>query len=272
MYVVMVAPECSPVVQVGGLADAVSGLAHEMEIRGNSVEIVLPKYNNMRYDRIWGLTLDFRDLWVPWYGGAIHCSVYFGFANGRKCFFIEPHSRDNFFDRPHAYGYDDDAMRYAFFSKAALEFMFKAGKRPDVVHCHDWQTALVPVLLFELYKYYGMDTQRVCLTVHNFAHQGKIGPALLSATGLNRPEYYFHPDRLQDPANPGSLNMLKGGIVHANFVTTVSPHHAWEVMHTDQARGLTRTIWTHHQKFGGVLNGIDYDMWNPAVDPMIARP
>ena len=271
MYVVMVAPECSPVVQVGGLADAVSGLARELEIRGNSVEIVLPKYNNMRYDRIWGLTLDFRDLWVPWYGGAIHCSVYFGFANGRKCFFIEPHSSDNFFDRPHAYGYDDDAMRYAFFSKAALEFMFKAGKRPDVIHCHDWQTALVPVLLFELYKYYGMDTQRVCLTVHNFAHQGKIGPALLSATGLNRPEYYFHPDRLQDPANPAALNMLKGGIVYANFVTTVSPHHAWEVMHADQARGLTRAIWTHHQKFGGVLNGIDYDMWNPAVDPMIAR-
>lgn len=271
MYVVMVAPECSPIVQVGGLADAVSGLARELEIRGNSVEIILPKYNNMRYDRIWGLTLDYRDLWVPWYGGAIHCSVYFGFANGRRCFFIEPHSRDNFFDRPHAYGYDDDAMRYAFFSKAALEFMFKASKRPDVIHCHDWQTALVPVLLFEMYKYLGMDTQRVCLTVHNFAHQGKIGPPLLSATGLNRPEYYFHRDRLQDSAHPGVLNLLKGGIIYSNFVTTVSPRHAWEVMNTEQARGLAHTLWTHHKKFGGVLNGIDYDTWNPEVDCRIAR-
>ena len=71
----------------------------------------------------------------------------------RKCFFIEPHSRDNFFHRPATYGYADDAMRFAFFSKAALEFMLKANKRPDVIHCHDWQTGLVPVLLFENNNY-----------------------------------------------------------------------------------------------------------------------
>lgn len=271
MYVVMVAAECSPVVQIGGLADVVSGLAREIEIRGNSVEIILPKYNCMRCDRIWGLTLDYQDLWVPWCDGAIHCTVYFGFVNGRKCFFIEPHSRDNFFDRPHAYGYDDDAMRYAFFSKAALEFMLKANKRADVIHCHDWQTALVPVLLFEMYKYHGMENQRVCLTVHNFGHQGKAGAALLSATGLNSPKYYFHPDRLQDSTHSSALNLLKGGIVYANFITTVSPHHAWEVLNTDQGRGLAHTLWMHRCKFGGVLNGIDYDTWNPEVDCAIAR-
>jgi starch synthase len=270
MYVVMVAPECSPVVQVGGLADVVSGLARELEIRGNSVEIILPKYDRMRYDRIWGLTLDYRDLWVPWYSGAIHCSVYFGFAHGRKCFFIEPHSQDNFFYRPLAYGYNDDAMRYAFFSKAALEFLLKASKRPDVIHCHDWQTALVPVLLFEIYKYQGMDRQRVCFTVHNFGHQGKIGAEVLSATGLKRSEYYFHPDRLQDNAHPNALNLLKGGIVYSNFVTTVSSHHAWEAMNTAQGAGLAHTLWTHRAKFGGVLNGVDYDTWNPEVDPAIA--
>jgi starch synthase len=270
MYVVMVAAECAPVIQVGGLADMVSGLARELELRGNAVEIILPKYDCMRYDRIWGLTLDYRDLWVPWYNGAIHCSVHFGFVNGRKCFFIEPHSRDNFFYRPHAYGYEDDALRYAFFSKAALEFMLKANKRPDVIHCHDWQTALIPVLLFEIYKYHGMERQRVCLTIHNFAHQGRIGADLLFATGLKWPEYYFHPDRLQDDTHRGALNMLKGGIVYANFVTTVSRHHAWEAMYTEQAHGLAQTLWTHHQKFGGVLNGIDYNVWNPEVDDSIA--
>jgi starch synthase len=270
MYVVMVAAECAPVIQVGGLADVVAGLSREMEVRGNHVEIILPKYDQMRYDRIWGLTLDYRDLWVPWYGGAIHCSVYFGFVNGRKCFFIEPHSRDNFFHRPSAYGYADDTMRYAFFSKAALEFMLKTNKRPDVIHCHDWQAALVPVLLFEIYKYHGMANQRVCLTVHNFGHQGQIGAELLSATGLGRPEYYFHSDRLQDNHHPGALNLLKGGIVYSNFVTTVSPHHAWEAINTDQGFGLNHTLWTHRHKFGGVLNGVDYDTWNPDVDPLIA--
>jgi starch synthase len=271
MFVVMVAPECSPVIQVGGLADVVAGLSRELEFRGHTVEIILPKYDRMRYDRIWGLTVDYRDLWVPWYGGAIHCSVYFGFVDGRKCFFIEPHSGDNFFHRPLAYGYSDDVMRYAFFSKAVLEYLLKAGKRPEVIHCHDWQTALVPVLLFEIYKYHGMENQRVCLTIHNFGHQGTIGTDVLHATGLGRPEHYHQGDRLQDNFHPDALNLLKGGIVYSNFVTTVSPHHAWEAMNSEQGQGLAHTLWVHRGKFGGVLNGIDYGVWNPEIDPCIAR-
>ena len=149
MFVVMVASECAPVAQAGGLGDVVFGLSRELELRGNAVEIVLPKYDCLRYDRIYGLTVAYEDLWVPWYSGAIHCTVFFGFVEGRKCFFIEPHSPDGFFDRGHVYGSHDDAERFAFFSKAALEFLLKSGKRPDVIHCHDWQTALVPVLLYE---------------------------------------------------------------------------------------------------------------------------
>jgi starch synthase len=270
MYIVMVTPECSPVVQVGGLGDVIAGVSRELEIRGNAIDIILPKYDRMAYDHICGLTLDYRDLWVPWYGGAVHCSVYFGFVNGRKCFFIEPHSQDNFFHRPAAYGYADDVMRYAFFSKAALEYMLKANKRPDIIHCHDWQTALVPVLLFEIYKYKGMDNQRVCLTIHNFGHQGVVGAEVLWATGLGRPEYYFHPDRLHD-SHCEALNLLKGGIVYSNFVTTVSYHHAWEVMNTEQGRGLGPTLWVHRAKFGGVLNGVDYNVWNPEIDMFIPR-
>ncbi len=271
MYVVMVAPECAPVVQVGGLGDVVSGLSRELEIRGHDVEIILPKYEAMRYDRIWGLTVNYHDLRVPWYGGAIHCTVYFGVVNGHKCFFIEPDSRDNFFHRPAAYGYGDDAMRFAFFSKAALEFMLKANKRPDVIHCHDWQTGLVPVLLFEIYKFHGMGNQRVCFTVHNFRHQGKSGPELLRASGLGRPEYYLHNDRLRDNFNHNLLNLTKAGIVYSNFVTTVSQKHAWEALYADQNFGLGHTLRIHRGKFGGVLNGVDYDAWNPEIDPFIAR-
>jgi starch synthase len=269
MYVVMVSSECAPVVQVGGLGDVVAGLCRELELRGNAVEIILPKYAQMRYDSIRGLQLDYRDLWVPWHGGAVHCSVYFGFVNGRKCFFIEPHSQDHFFHRSTAYGYADDVMRYAFFSKAALEYMLKANKRPDVIHCHDWQTALVPVLLAEIFKHHGMENQRVCLTIHNFGHQGQTGEEVLRATGLGRPEYYFQPDRLQDNHNPFALNLLKGGIVYSNFVTTVSPHHAWEAASTDQGFGLGHTLWVHRDKFRGVLNGVDYNVWNPEVDSLI---
>src|SRR5215471_121446 len=159
----MVASELAPTAKAGGLGDVVSGLSRELEIRGNAVEIILPKYASMRYSDIWGLAPSFHDLWVPWYGGSVRCTVWFGYVKGRKCFFIEPHSEANFFGRDRLYGYGDDSVRFAFFAKAAVEFMFQAGKRPDVVHCHDWQTGLVPVLLHEQYGEI-MPGQRVCYT------------------------------------------------------------------------------------------------------------
>lgn len=271
MYIVMVASECAPVVQVGGLADVVYGLSRELEIRGHSVEIILPKYDSMRTECVWGLSIAFQDLWVPWHGDAIRCVVYFGFVNGRKCFFIEPHSHNDFFRRPGTYGYGDDAMRFAFFNKAALEFMLQANKRPDVIHCHDWPTGLLPVMLFDIYRHLGMHNQRVCFTMHNFRHQGQVGSEVLWMTGLGRPEHYFHHERLRDDFNPSQLNLAKAGIVYSNFVTTVSDRHRREALGTDQNFGLGHTLWKHSGKFGGVLNGVDYDVWNPEIDPLIAQ-
>lgn len=269
MFIVMVSAELAPVAKVGGLGDVVFGLSRELEVRGHSVEIFLPKYDCMWYDEIWGLHKIWEDLSVPWYGGAVSCSVWFGFVHGRKCFFIEPHSQDDFFNRGSFYGFHDDPMRFAFFSKAAMEFMLQSNKRPDIIHCHDWQTGLVPVLLFEIYNRLGMENQRVVYTIHNFKHQGVTGESILWASGLCRPEYYLHHDRLLDNFNQGALNIMKGGIVYANHVTTVSPHHAWEARYTDQGHGLGQTLATHHYKFTGVLNGLDYDVWNPEIDRFI---
>ncbi|HPB73769.1 MAG TPA: glycogen synthase GlgA [Chromatiaceae bacterium] len=266
LYIVQITPEMAPVAKVGGLGDVVFGLTRELAIRGNHVEIILPKYDNLRYDHIYELHVAFQDLWVPWYEGAIHCTVYFGFVHDRKCFFIEPHSPDNFFNRGAIYGFNDDLLRYAFFSRAAMEFLFKAGKHPDIIHCHDWQTALVPLFLFEIYQHLGMTHPRVCLTIHNFKHQGVTGQELLRATGLGRPEHFFDYSRLRDNHNPHALNLLKGGIVYANFTTTVSPRYAFETRDGGQGFGLEPTLHTHHLKYGGVVNGIDYDVWNPEVD------
>src|SRR6266568_1627293 len=232
----MVAPECAPAAKAGGLGDVVSGLSRELELRGNAVEIILPKYASMRYSDIWGLQPSYHDLQVPWYDGAVRCTVWFGYANGRKCFFIEPHSAADFFGRDRLYGYGDDAERFAFFSKAALEFMLRADKRPDVIHCHDWQTGLVPVLLYEQYGAV-MPDQRACYTIHNFRHQG--------------------------------LNPMKGGIVYSNFVTTVSPSHADEALYGDASSGLGRTLKEYQDKFRGILNGVDYDAWNPEKDAVL---
>lgn len=264
-----ITPELAPVAKVGGLADVVFGLSRELELRGNHVEIVLPKYDNLRYDHIWDLSEAYRDLWVPWYDGAVHCTVYFGFVYGRKCFFIEAHSEDHFFSRGSVYGFPDDVMRFAFFSRAALEFLWKSGKNPDVIHCHDWQTGLVPVLLYEMYQVMGMRHPRVCYSIHNFKHQGVTGAGVLHATGLHRPEYFFHADRLLDDHNPHALNLMKAGIVYSNFVTTVSPRYAGEVKDQGQGFGLEPTLHVHAVKYGGVVNGIDYDVWNPEIDGLI---
>ena len=269
MFIVMVASECAPVAKVGGLGDVVFGLSRELEIRGNSVEIILPKYDCMRYDHIWGLQVTYQDLWVPWFNYYVHCTVYFGFVHGRKCFFIEPHSGDNFFSRGAYYGFPDEHMRFAFFSKAALEFMYHAGKRPEVIHTHDWQTALVPVMLYEIYRRTGMDNIRACHTLHNVKHQGIAGENVLWFTGLGRPDYYYSRDRLGDDFNPSAINFTKGAIVYSNFITTVSPRHAWEIRHTEWGYGLGHVLHVHQNKFGGVLNGLDYDMWNPETDPAI---
>ena len=272
MYIVQIASECAPVIKAGGLGDVVYGLSRELEVRGHTVELILPKYDCMRYDHIWGLHHAYDDLSVPWYGSSVNCTVHCGWVHGRLCFFIEPHDKDGWFRRGNYYGNDDDPMRFAFFSKAALEFLQQSNKHPDVIHCHDWQTGLVPVMLYEIYKHHGMGNQRVCYTIHNFKHQGITGVNVLHATGLNREPYYFNTERLRDDFNPFALNYMKGGIVYSNMVTTVSPHHAWEAHHGDFGFGLGHTLHTHQHKFRGVLNGIDYNVWNPDLDPYVPFP
>jgi starch synthase len=269
MFIVMVTPECAPVAQAGGLGEVVFGLSRELELRGNAVDVILPMYDCMRYDQIDGLSVAYQDLWVPWYSGSIHCTVWFGFVRGRRCYFIDPHSPDVFFSRGHLYGSVDDVARFAFFSKAAVEFMLKTNRRPDVIHCHDWQTGLVPVLLYEIFQHTGMSNQRVCYTIHNFSHQGIADEYVLWASGLTRPSHFFDYERLRDNFNHGAVNLMKGGIVYSNFVTTVSYQHAWEATYTDQGMGLGHTLYVHGNKFGGVLNGVDYDIWNPEIDRFI---
>ena len=194
--------------------------------------------------------------------------MYFGFVDDIKCFFIEPHSEHSFFERDCLYGERDDPERFAFFNRAALEFMLKSNKQPEIIHCHDWQTGLVPVLLYEVYSHIGMTRTRVCYTLHNVGHQGITGPQVLRQVGLN-PDHYMSPQRLLDPSRPHTVNIMKGGIVYSNFVTTVSPRYADEIRYSELGEGLQGTLRDHERKVGGVLNGIDYNVWNPELDSHI---
>ena len=187
--------------------------------------------------------------------------------HGRKCFFIEPHSQDNFFNRGSIYGFKDDVLRFAFFSRAAMEFLWKAGKHPDVIHCHDWQTALVPVFLYEIYQHARHDPS-AGLPDHPQLHaSGRHRRSCCAPPDCTGPSVLLRLDRAwATTITRSALNLLKGGIVYSNFVTTVSPRYAFETKDQGQGFGLEPTLHTHHMKYGGVLNGIDYDVWNPEVD------
>jgi len=268
MHIVMVSAECAPVAKAGGLGDFIQGLSRELTNRGHEVEIILPKYDVLRYDQIAGLGKAYRDVLVPYYDQSIHCDVEYGEVDGLQCFFLDPHSSQNFFGRGKIYGDADDHERYAFFSRAVMEFLLKSGRRPDIIHCHDWQTGLVPVLLYEVFVGLGIDSTRVCYSLHNMGHQGWTGPHVLHMNRLDVDRLMSH-ERLQDPGNPHAVNLMKGGIVFSNFVTTVSPRYAWEIQHTEQGKGLQGVLQFHDRKFGGILNGIDYGIWSPEVDRLI---
>lgn len=270
MYIAMISAECAPIAKAGGLGDFVQGLSRELAGCGNAVEIFLPKYDALRYDRIWNLHPCYRDLRVPFYDQWIHCDVEYGESDGLRCYFIDPHSPHGFFARGKIYGEPDDAERFAFFCRAVLEYLFKSGKQPDLIHCNDWQTGLIPVLLYEIYQGLGMTRTRVCYTLHNMGHQGVVAEHILRQAGL-KPERLLAMERLQDPNNHRAANLMKGGIVYSNFVTTVSPRYAWEIQHSDQGMGLQGVLQYYDRKFGGVLNGIDDSVWNPQFDAQIPQ-
>jgi starch synthase len=126
------------------------------------------------------------------------------------------------------------------------------------------------VMLYEQYQH-AMGERRACLTVHNFRHQGVCGEEILKATNLHPTSRFMCKERLADDSRPGAVNLLKGGIVYSNFTTTVSPRHAWETRLTGQGEGMGHTLHVHQDKFGGILNGVNYDLWNPEIDPLIVQ-
>ncbi|XVF27367.1 hypothetical protein REPUB_Repub14bG0101400 [Reevesia pubescens] len=265
LHVVHIAAEMAPVAKVGGLGDVVTGLGKALQKKGHLVEIILPKYDCMQYDRIRDLRV--LDVTVESYfdGKLFQNKVWVGTVEGLPVYFIEPHHPNKFFWRGQYYGEHDDFKRFSFFSRAALELLLQAGKKPDIIHCHDWQTAFVAPLYWDLYAPKGLDSARICFTCHNFEYQGTASASELASCGLDVHQLN-RPDRMQDNSAHDMVNPLKGAIVFSNIVTTVSPTYALEVQTAEGGRGLHSTLNFHSKKFMGILNGIDTDAWDPATD------
>ncbi len=269
MHVIHIASELAPIAKVGGLADVVFGLARETQKKGHTVEILIPKYDCLDYSALQNLKPEFRELWSFDGPYRYHNTIWSAEVQGLKVLLLEPHHPGYYFSRGSIYGSPDDVDRFIYFSRASLEYLFKSGKNPDIIHIHDWPTSLVAPLYREMYTRLGFRTKGVVLTIHNLQHQGKCSPQNITRAGL-RGEDFLTPAKMQDPFLPSNLNLLKGGIEYSDFITTVSPTYEKEIRTVEGGCGLNNLLNKHQSKLRGILNGIDYDYWNPETDTLLA--
>jgi starch synthase len=263
MKILFVASEGAPYSKTGGLADVIDGLPRALQALGHEVVVLLPRYhgNRIRSTLVSSVTISlYHELRFP--------AIAEGQATeGVRHFFVDD---PEFFDRPAIYGdkngdYPDNAERFAEFSRAAIECM-KRVWLPDVVHCHDWQTALVPVLLRTQYAQdQVMRSLPIVLTIHNLAYQGVFPATVLQRIGL--PDRLFTVDAFEFY---GKVNFLKGGLIFADYLTTVSRRYAREIQTPEYGAGLDGVIRNRADRLVGILNGVDYGTWSPESDKLIA--
>lgn len=265
MHIVHIASELAPLAKVGGLADVVLGLSRELSWKGHDVDIIIPKYDCMNSEEVRDLAIERKDLMSFYKGEWFSNTIWIGWVENLKVYFIEPHHPRYFFNRGCFYGCEDDVERFLYFARTAIEFIYKCPLNPDIIHLHDWQTAVIAPLYTDIYKKIGLTKPKTVFTIHNMEYQGKCSPHDLTGIGLDG-DSYLQSDKLQDNLNPDLINLLKGGVVYSDFVTTVSPNYAKEVLTSEGGKGMEATLLQHQSKFKGILNGIDYSYWNPEID------
>lgn len=266
LKILMVAPEIAPLIKVGGLADVVGALSKALSLKGHDVRIVIPKYAGLRHDET-EHPLD-EPLVVHLGGHEAYARVWEMRLpdSSVSCYLLE---HDEFFDRASVYvgpsgNEKDNGPRFTFLSRASIDLCYHLSWIPDLVHCHDWPTGLVPVYLNTNERDAPMGRVASLMTLHNMQHQGWFPRDLLSYAGL--PDSVYRPDGLE---SEGELNMLKGGIYHSTKITTVSPTYAREIQLPKGGCGLQDSLRFRAGDLIGVINGVDYSEWDPATDKLL---
>ena len=270
MKILFVTSEAVPFAKTGGLADVAGALPKSLRAMGQDIALVLPYYRQVR-DKTAGQTAD-TGIRLPIPVGARTASVAIRRTSlpdsNVPVYLVDspPH-----FDREQLYGtpagdYPDNCERFTLFCRAVLDMTTALGWQPDLYHCNDWQSALVPIYLKTLYaKQTGHHRSRCLLTIHNLAYQGVFPREVLELTGIG--SEHFTMDELEFY---GQLNLLKGGVVHATVLNTVSKRYAREVQTAEYGCGLEGVLRARTADLHGILNGIDYGVWDPATDELIA--
>lgn len=262
MKVLFAVSECGPFAKSGGLADVAGSLPKELKKLGTDVRVILPKYGTIsddykkRMKKLKEFTVS-----VGWRNQF--CGIEELEYQGVIFYFVD---NEYYFNREGLYGYDDDGERFAYFSRAVLEAFEQLHFYPDVLHCHDWHTAMIPYLLrMEYYKRKGYELIRTVFTIHNLQFQG-IFPKEVLKDLLGLDDRSFRPNHLEFF---GNINFMKGGIVAADKITTVSPTYKNEIQTAPFGEKLDGLLQERDEDLQGILNGIDEEFYNPANDPLI---
>ncbi|HAQ63880.1 MAG TPA: glycogen synthase GlgA [Ruminococcaceae bacterium] len=257
MKVLYVASEALPFMASGGLGDVAGSLPQALRKRLIGCRIVMPMYDGIKQELKDKMTF-ITSFTVPVAWRRQYCGVFEAKHNGVIYYFID---NQYYFKRDGIYGYYDDAERFAFFSRAVLEMIPYIDFKPDIIHCNDWQSALVPVYYSTMYAQApGYENIKTVFTIHNIQYQGTYGMELI-------------PEVLGIPAEAtsvvefgGDVNFMKGAIESANKVTTVSPSYANEILDPWYSHGLDTILNERSWKLSGILNGIDTELYNPETD------
>jgi starch synthase len=266
MKVLFAASECVPYAKTGGLADVAAALPAALRERGIDARIIMPRYRSIPLE---GLKEVVGGLAVPVSTRTVWGKALSGeTADGVPIYFVD---QPQYFDRAGLYGdgakdYPDNAERFVFFSRAVVEFCRKSDFTPDVIHCNDWFTGLVPVYLKTLYaKDKVLRDLRSVFSIHNLAYQGVFWHYDMHLTGF--PWSLFRFDRLEFY---GKLNFLKGGLVFSDAITTVSERYSREIRTPEFGCGLDPILVQRAEALTGIVNGVDYRVWDPSADPHLA--
>ena len=264
--IAFIGSECHPFVKTGGLGDVMYALPRELVAQNCDVRVILPRYACIpqKYqDKMVYRGEFYMDLGLT--GRSYYVGIMEYVCDGVVYDFID---NQEFFSAGNPYiGLVDDIPKYCFFSKAALAALNYMNWIPDIIHCHDWQAALVPVYLRTMFQNTPVGHAKTVLTIHNLRFQGIYNiPTLKYWTGL--PDEVFNMGAMKQGYE--DANMLKGGLAYADRITTVSYTYAQEIQTAEYGEKLEDHLRYHSYKLRGIVNGIDYGMWNPATDPALA--
>lgn len=267
LKILFASSEVTPFAKTGGLADVSGSLPAALASLGHQVVVIMPLYRSVM-EGSYDLNAFDGALEVPYRGRILKDKVFYSeLEPNLSIYFIR---KNEFFDRSMLYStpegdYFDNADRFIYFSRGILNLTKLIGFKPDIIHCNDWQTSLVPSFLKSLYMYDAFfEAARTILTIHNLAYQGIFPPEYMAVSGLPS-EFYS----LSGFEYYGKMNFLKGGIVFADIITTVSERYSLEIQTPEFGSGLEGILKERSNDIHGVLNGVDYREWNPETDSHI---